>query len=104
STSNFQCTDTSTQEVIVFPIPETQFTINQKNQCVNTNFYSFDANATTIKYGKLTNYWWDLGNFHTLSGKLDTTQVYDYYDSLDIRFIALSEFGCYDTAYDSIIV
>lgn len=94
STSDFNCVDSTTKQMLVFPKPQANFTVNDTDQCINTNSFVF-LNNTTIKYGTLT-YVWNYGN-----GTTDTftNPIYTYpvQGTYTIQLVAKSNNNCYDT-------
>lgn len=100
-TSNFNCKDSTTQQVVVYPQTEIGFTINDTGQCINGNQFVY-TNSTTLKSGTLT-YSWDLGDGFT-STETDTTVIYTNFGIYNPRLIATTNYGCKDTLVDTIQV
>lgn len=95
ATSDFNCVDSITKTMLVFPKPQASFTANDTDQCVNTNQYQF-TNGTIIKYGTLT-YYWDFGNTDT-STTINPAYVYPIQGTYFVTLIARSNNNCFDTA------
>ncbi len=95
TTSNFNCVDSTTQQMLVFPQPQAGFTVNDTAQCINTNTFTF-ANSTTIKYGTLT-YVWDFGNTAT-STDISPNYIYPIQGTYPVTLVAKSDNDCFDTA------
>jgi gliding motility-associated-like protein len=93
-TSDFNCVDSITKQMLVFPKPQAGFTVNDTDQCINTNNFIF-TNNTTIKYGTLT-YEWDYGNTIT-STDINPTYTYPVQGTYNVELIAKSNNDCYDT-------
>lgn len=98
--SNEGCYDTTSQEIIVFPVPQIQYAINDTVQCFNNHAFIFDDNST-IDYGTLS-YQWQFGDGGS-SSTGDTTYTYNNYATLyQIGFNVFSDQGCATTASDSV--
>ena len=58
ATSNYECTDTTIDEVVIFPLPQTIFYVD----AVCDGFPSVFADSTTIDSGTVIEYAWDFGD------------------------------------------
>jgi gliding motility-associated-like protein len=101
NTSDKGCVSKDSQNIVVFPTPSVKFTINDSDQCVNVNSFTF-TNASTVKSGSLTHDW----SFGDLSSSTATspTKVYATSGNRNVRLISISDFGCPDTLIKPIIV
>ncbi len=96
------CRDSMRRTVFVYPTPSTGIVINQNQQCLVGNTYYFDGQAA-VKSGAVTAYAWSLGS--GLSSTLQDTLVrYTSAGTRFIRFTAITNLGCRDTAYDTVTV
>jgi len=95
------CYDTTQHELIILPKPEVVYTVNDSDQCINGNRFTF-TNSSTIDYGILS-YFWDFGNGER-SNSLDTTIVYGVYGTYPVELKALSNAACSDSLEFAMIV
>lgn len=101
STSNENCKDTLSKEVIVFPKPNPDFIINDTAQCLNGNLFKF-TNNSSIDYGFL-NYTWEIDT-NVISNALDTQYTYPIHGFYVVNLISESDNGCIDTMSKNITV
>lgn len=95
------CVGTLVKPVIVNPVPEADFTVNNTVQCFNENVFIFD-DTSTISSGSVSSAW-DFGDLDTASG--DTVlHTYKNTGSFLVRMISLSNHGCSDTSYQTVVV
>lgn len=99
--SQLGCLDTAMSQVVVHPKPHADFSVNDSDQCVNTNQFLF-TNNSTISAGTLS-YLWDFGD-GSASTDPNPSQVYLLHDSLDVILYAISDLGCYDTTQHEAII
>ena len=92
-TTNNNCSNTTSASVVVFPLPEVDFTAT--NVCLNatTNF----TNNTTINSGSIASYAWDFGDGVGTSTQLNPTYTYTSEGSFTVDLIAVSDNGCTST-------
>ncbi|MBL6962792.1 MAG: PKD domain-containing protein [Bacteroidetes bacterium] len=99
--SNNYCTDSMSQKVIVFPNPQSDFSVNSDSQCFASNQFVF-TNSSSIAAGSLV-YLWSFGDSQN-----DTAQhpVHSYASngSYQVQLISSSPNGCVDTATKSMTV
>ncbi|MFC2114064.1 pectinesterase family protein [Bacteroidota bacterium] len=100
-TSNQSCTDSVDHQVIVYPIPQSGFSVNQDTQCFTGNQFVF-SNNTTISSGSLT-YNWDFDDNST-SAVTSPTHNFSSYGTYDIELIATSNNDCKDTSNQTVVV
>jgi gliding motility-associated-like protein len=93
-TSGFGCQDSTERQIIVYPQPQVDFTVNDSGQCVNKNLFVY-TNTSAVKYGSLT-YNWDFGN-GTTAVAIDTSLVYNYDSNYRVVLRATTNYGCTDT-------
>src|SRR5690606_25942921 len=101
-TSTFGCRDSITKQVIVHPMPAPGFTINDSDQCVNTNNFVFN-NQSTIPSGGNMSYNWKFGDGNTAVG-LNTSHRYALHNSYRVWMSAESNRGCIDSTFKDLIV
>lgn len=101
--SQFGCTDTSIQEIVIHPQPIAEFTVNTLNGCgpLDTELQNISQNATNFnwQYGDNTSSTTenDLHN-HVFSNTTDEVVTYE------IILEATNEFGCVDTDVQEVSV
>ena len=100
-TTEFNCKDSTTLNIEVYPKPQAVFTINDSTQCVNNQFFQFN-NQTSIPYGTLT-YAWDFGDGKN-STTINPSNFYSVADTFTVEMLATSNQGCKDTTDASLIV
>lgn len=103
ATSPFGCVDTTYGDVLVFPNPSAQFTIDSLNGC-----HPFEVNYTNNSTGG-TYFHWDLGdgtNFDTLSSSFTHTYLNTSgaLQQMQVELIAETDRGCKDTLTQSVDV
>lgn len=101
SVSGRGCRDTAQQTVTVFPKPFPAFAVNDSDQCINTNLYTF-SNQTVIKYGNNT-YNWHFGD-GTSSTSASPNHVYVADSNFIIRMVATSNQNCIDSVEKQVTV
>ncbi len=98
--SNQNCYDTAAKELIIFPVPQVQFTLPDTVLCFVNHSFTFDDNST-IAYGTLS-YQWQFGNGAT-SAAADTIYTYPNYSTLyQIGLNVFSDQGCAASGTDSV--
>ncbi len=101
--SDKNCYDTLIKPAITFAQPIAKFVIPNDSQCWQKNFFVIN-NQTKLKYGTLTNSW-DFGD-NTFSNQFTpTTKKYaNKSASYIIKYRAVSEHGCSDSAQHRIVL
>lgn len=95
ATSNLNCSDTATADLRIWPNPAAGFNVNDNDQCLIGNSFSF-TNSTTVSAGSLS-YKWLFGDGDS-SGNANTVKSYAVIDTFNLKMIALSSLNCADTA------
>jgi gliding motility-associated-like protein len=88
------CMDSVSKKLIVFPMPDAQFVINDTNQCLTNNEFIF-TNTSTIPIGT-NSFRWAFGDSDT-SIQNDPIHTYDTNGVYQIVLIAESNSGCLDS-------
>jgi gliding motility-associated-like protein len=96
-TTNNNCQDTITQNVIVHGLPVADFTFN--NGCAQSQI-SF-TNASQSSFGPITSYQWDFGN-GTSSTTADNTISYSNAGTFTASLIVTTSQGCTDTVSQNV--
>jgi gliding motility-associated-like protein len=95
------CKDSALNKFPVYPNPIAGIDINQKQQCFRYHNFVFTDSSKILSGNIYTN--WDFGD-----GKTDTFQSLNHKyvndGNFSVRLIAISNFNCRDTAYDSVSV
>lgn len=94
ATSDLGCKDTTEKMVVVYPMPDADFSINSATQCSQGNNFVF-TNLTTITYGTLT-YLWNFGDGNT-STQTSPSHSYSSNNIFNVKLIATSNYGCKDS-------
>src|SRR4029079_6503923 len=100
-TSNNGCKDSTTQVVIIYAKPIPSFTINNSNQCINGNSFSF-TNTSTIGSGSYTSEWY-FGDGNT-SFTASPSHNFTSSGSYNVKLLLTSNNGCKDSVSQSITV
>jgi PKD repeat protein len=101
STSNNGCKDSTTQQVVVNPMPATSYTINTAAQCLTGNSFSF-TNSSAIASGTLTHLW-SFGDGGTAT-TLNTTKTYSSAGTYSVKLVSTSNNGCKDSTTRQVTV
>jgi PKD repeat protein len=101
ATSDLNCQDTTSAQMIVFPMPEAGFTINDSDQCLRDNYFQFTDNSH-IPYGSFTHFW-NLGESATSTSQNPTHQYLNF-DSITIGLWVTSQHGCIDSSFKNIVI
>ncbi len=94
TTSDSSCVDSTTRNINIHPKPNATFTVN--DTCVN-NGHSFDATASTVATGAITQYNWTFGDGNTGLGAT-LTKTYATSGNYNPQLIIVTDSGCRDTA------
>jgi len=101
-TTNYGCKDSLTRNIWVNPNAKPSFTINDSDQCINNQNFTF-TNSSTVSPGQIVGLLWNLGN-----GKKSTQQIaqgnYQASGIYTILLQATTDSGCIDTSRSSIRV
>lgn len=102
-TNNRNCTDTFVKPAVTFAQPVVSFTVPNDSQCWQKNYFII-KNNTKLKYGKLSNTW-DFGDKTQSTEFVPSTKKYPNKSaSYTIRYKAVSDHGCSDSAQHRIIL
>jgi gliding motility-associated-like protein len=94
-TSDNGCRDSLQQPVTVHPKPTPGFTINDAEQCITGNLFTF-TNTSTIATGTLTHEWsFADGNTATT---LNASHSYATTNNYLVKLVSTSNFGCKDSS------
>lgn len=101
TTTNLGCVDSVTHNVYIYPNPNTQFTINDSNQCLSGNSFLL-TNNSNISSGSIS-YNWNFGD-NTTSSNTNYSKSYSAANVYDISLTATSNYGCTDTLRKLVVV
>ncbi|TNE79263.1 MAG: PKD domain-containing protein [Bacteroidetes bacterium] len=101
ATTNLSCRDTAYDTVTVHANPLADFSINNPEQCLSGNYFTF-TNLSTVSVGGMA-YQWDLGQGMYATSQ-DTQVSYLNHDSLQVKLWVTSDFGCQDTLSKDITI
>lgn len=100
-TSNKNCKDSLSKQIIVNPMPSARFSINKKSQCINENNYLF-TNETTLKSGNYISVW-EFGDGENAMTNSPAHQ-YQSVDTFNVKLKVISGKGCMDSVTKSVYV
>ncbi|MBS3915177.1 MAG: PKD domain-containing protein [Bacteroidetes bacterium] len=95
------CTDTIIKSIIVHPMPQVAFIINDTGQCVNAQNFIF-TNNSNITSGNLFHLW-NFGDGN-IDGNQNVTHNYILDSSYVVKLIETSDKGCMDSVYHTLTV
>jgi PKD repeat protein len=95
TTSSFGCKDSFSQTMSVKANPKSFFTVNDSDQCLSGNLYTF-KNLSGITAGVIANRLWSYGDGSN-STLLSPNKTYTNRGSYTISLISISDWGCRDT-------
>jgi len=101
ATSIKGCNDTFQDKVFVRPMPASDFTINDSDQCLSGNQFDF-VNKSYIKSGTFTSKW-DFGD-NSFSSVINPNKTYSLPANYSVKLITNSNFGCNDTVNKTVYV
>jgi hypothetical protein len=93
--SNFGCSDTLTKEMVVFPMPEADFNINDSVQCFNEQML-VARNSSFVSRDSIIENKWVLGNKAIVTKDL-TNYAFDSSGVYQVQLIVTTANNCRDT-------
>ncbi|MEA3497238.1 MAG: PKD domain-containing protein, partial [Bacteroidota bacterium] len=100
--SEFACKDSITKTAYTFPMPVSDFGINDSSQCLRANNFVF-TNTSSVTYNNLDTFIWIFGDGN-LSSKTNSSYSYNKDDTFTVTLIAWSDLGCVDSIDKKTIV
>jgi PKD repeat protein len=100
-TSNNGCKDSVSNNVMVYPKPVANYTINNPSQCYNGHLFSF-SDASTLSQGSL-DILWKFGDGST-SGGTNAVKKYLSSGTYAVSLKVVSDFGCSDSITKNVTV
>ena len=94
--NQYNCFDTSYDSVIVNCMPDILFSVNDTVQCENNQLFKFTDLSTIQTKNDTLSTFWDLGDGTTNKTK-EVTHEYNKYDTLEVKLIVTTSFGCVDS-------
>ena len=92
----FSCKDTFNSVLRVYALPNPSFAINDSTQCENDHQFVY-TNGSNIGAGEGTlSYAWNLGDGST-SAQENITKGYSGFDTVAVKLVVSSSFGCKDS-------
>jgi|GEM_PF-678691 len=101
ATSNNSCKDTFTRTLTVYPMPIAGFSINNDNQCLNGNSFTF-TNSSTISSGTIS-YSWNFGDGNS-STNTNPVHTYSSAGTYQVKLMVTSGFDCKDSIVKTVYV
>jgi PKD repeat protein len=96
------CSDSTTQQVVVHPMPVSGYTFNSNAQCLTGNSFEF-TNTSSITSGSLTQHAWSFGDGGTAT-TLNATRSYTVPGSYSVKLVSTSNEGCKDSTMQQVVV
>ena len=100
-TTSSNCSNSTTQQITVNPLPNVSFTANNVCEGIVTNY----TNNTSIMTGSITNYMWDFTNDGTPDNtNQNTSHLFTIPGTSTTQLMAISNFNCVASFSSSIVV
>ncbi|NLJ06528.1 MAG: PKD domain-containing protein [Sphingobacteriales bacterium] len=100
--SGVGCRDSIIRQVYVRPMPKADFTINNPQQCLSGNNFSF-SNKSTVSYGSIISNFWTFGDGGN-SSALHPVYTYSNDNTYGVKLLITSNFGCRDSVVRNVTV
>ncbi len=101
--SNFNCSDTITDSVVVLPMPTSSFTINQTDQCFEGNSFTY-TNTSSFAAGVITGYKWLYDDGGSVNDVSPVQHTYNAEGPYLPGLLVYGDNGCFDTSFQNIKV
>lgn len=101
NTSN-DCYDTLQKNVVVFPMPKTNFTIDDSSQCLKGNNFQF-SDSSKVSVGVINNYLWDFGDTTTATSS-SLIKAFNQAAIYAVKLKTTSDYGCSDSVTKNVQV
>jgi len=98
--SNFNCSDTAYDSVVVLPMPVSSFLIDDADQCFEGNLYTYTDNSIFTN-GSITGNKWLFGDGNTNSNNSPVTHTYNAEGDYIAGLIVYGSNGCFDTSFQN---
>lgn len=98
ATSGQGCSDSIMKKVYIFYLPNTDFVINDSNQCLGGNIFIFNALDLSVD-----SWHWDFGNSST-STQADDTMTYASAGTYTVKLVVSTNEGCSDSMLKNVQV
>jgi gliding motility-associated-like protein len=99
--SDFNCTNSITKTLTVYPSPSSSFIVNDTAQCLNSNSFNF-TNTSVIQSGTLTSEWVIVSKIFNTSDLIDFK--FANWNKFPVQLISTSDWGCSDTSESYVYV
>ncbi len=97
------CKDSITKQVIVFAKPVALFSVNDTDQCGNSNLFTF-TNSSTISSGSLNYLWRFSSTTSDTSNQQNPSKSYASAGTYAVKLIATSNNGCKDSITKNVYI
>ena len=97
------CKDTFTSQVVVYPQPIVGFTINDVDQCVNNDVFTFNDTSKVRAGGGTLSRLWNLADAGT-ANTIGVSRSYSSSGNRNIKLVVTTSNGCKDSVTKSITV
>ena len=101
--SNNNCKDTIIKDVKVLPMPASDFIVNDLDQCLEGNQFTFTDNSS-FTYGSIVNKKWLFDDGQTDGNSSPVTHTYLLDNGYKPGLIVYADNGCFDTSFQDIKV
>ncbi|TNE80059.1 MAG: PKD domain-containing protein [Bacteroidetes bacterium] len=100
--SDQQCGDTAWQKVVIHPQAQINLSVDTTDACLRGNQFNFNASASTLSSGSISNYAWNFDDAQFGNGAT-VSHGYAGADTFHVRLITTTALMCSDTAYQYVI-
>lgn len=97
--SENSCSNYVTNQIIIRPLPNVNFTVNGKCERSNTLF----TNNSTVSGGFPANWLWNFGD-NNISDNWEPSHTYDVTGNYTIKLFVETNFGCTDSSEETIFI
>lgn len=103
ATSDKNCSDTTTKQVVVYASPKADFDIITSDSCLADNAFDFD-NQSSISSGTIAKHYWDFGDGNTNNAVDNQGYTYAKEGTYIVQLTSESDQGCFDTIQKTVRV
>lgn len=97
-TSNNSCKDTFTDSVNILPMPTSSYLVDDEDQCLEGNIYTFTDNSVFTQ-GLITGNEWLFGDGNSALNQSPVTHTYITENQFQTGLIVFADNGCFDTSF-----
>lgn len=97
-TSNYNCKDTVSDSVYILPMPQSEFLVNDEDQCLEGNAFTFTDNST-FAHGLITGNKWLFDDGGSALNQNPANHSYLTENAYVPGLIVYADNGCFDTSF-----